>query len=191
MARAFRPTAGEHDVARHHIVGISHVSLVTPDMDATVRFYCGVLGANVKRTWVESDMRLYSLEIVPGVAIDFVEHVGAKTFVKPMLRRTDHPIQLDHVAFRVSTPEALEALRLHLQEAGVETTEVYDSDPAKAFHFRDNNGITLEAVWWPDQERQPAVHLDVNPVPAVAELLRDGRVGWTPRTTLAWGAQQQ
>lgn len=183
--------AGEHDVARQHIVGISHVSLVTPDMDATVRFYCGILGAHVTGTWVESDMRLYSLEIVAGVALDFVEHVGAGTFAKPMLRRAGHPIQFDHIAFRVPTPEALDALRLHLQESGVETTEVYDAGPARGFHFRDNNGITLEAVWWPGQEQQPGIHLDVNPVPALAELLRDGRVGWTPRTTLVSEGEQQ
>src|SRR6476469_2865069 len=45
--------------------GVNHLALVTPDMDATVRFYAGVLGMRVVATTRAGPMRHYFVEIGP------------------------------------------------------------------------------------------------------------------------------
>src|SRR5439155_26394986 len=43
--------------------GINHLALVTPDMDATVRFYAGVLGMRLVATTMAGPMRHYFFEL--------------------------------------------------------------------------------------------------------------------------------
>ncbi len=45
--------------------GINHLALVTTDMDATVRFYHGVLGASLVATIGTPDFRHYFFELGP------------------------------------------------------------------------------------------------------------------------------
>ena len=45
--------------------GINHLAMVTPDMDATVRFYHGVLGMRLVTTLKAGPMRHYFFEIGP------------------------------------------------------------------------------------------------------------------------------
>ena len=77
--------------------GINHLALVTPDMDATVRFYAGVLGMRVVATTMAGPMRHYFFETSPQNTVAFFEIPGAETFDKgagsPPPRPI--PIQLD------------------------------------------------------------------------------------------------
>ena len=57
--------------------------MVTTDMDATVRFYHGVLGMRLVATLNAGPMRHYFFEIAPGNTVAFFEVAGAETFAKP------------------------------------------------------------------------------------------------------------
>src|SRR6188474_150821 len=53
--------------------GINHLALVTPDMDATVRFYVGVLGMRLAATTMAGPMRHYFFEMGPRNTVAFFE----------------------------------------------------------------------------------------------------------------------
>jgi catechol 2,3-dioxygenase-like lactoylglutathione lyase family enzyme len=170
--------------------GINHLALVTPDMDATVRFYAGTLGMRLVATTMAGPMRHYFFEMAPGNTIAFFEVEGAETFAKPAGGPTDRAIQLDHLSFDVPDEHALEMLRKRLVDAGSEVTEVVDHGFIRSVYFTDPNGIALEASWWVvDATGRPAdyddriLFSDPTPVPAVSEL-RTGSVGRLPETEL-------
>ena len=173
--------------------GVNHLALVTPDMDATVRFYHGVLGMRLVATLSAGPMRHYFFEIGPENTVAFFEWDRAETFAKPAgIPTTRFPMQFDHLSFNLPDEEALMALRRRLEAAGVEVTEVVDHEIVRSIYFTDNNGIALEASWWAiDVTGRPAdygdtrIFADPHPVPAVEELVRDGSLSSTPTTRLA------
>jgi len=172
--------------------GINHLALVTPDMDATVRFYAGVLGMRVVATTMAGPMRHYFFEMSPQNTVAFFEVPGAETFDKgagspPPL---PIPIQLDHIAFNLPDEAALEQLRKRLLAAGSEVTEVVDHGFIRSVYFTDPNGIALEASYWvvdgTGRAADPgdtALFDDPDPVPALAEI-HEGRVAGLPITHL-------
>jgi catechol 2,3-dioxygenase-like lactoylglutathione lyase family enzyme len=170
--------------------GINHLALVTPDMDATVRFYAGTLGMRLVATTLAGPMRHYFFEMAPGNTIAFFEVKGAETFAKPAGGPTDRAIQLDHLSFDVPDEHALELLRKRLVDAGAEVTEVVDHGFIRSVYFTDPNGIALEASWWvvdatgrPSDYDDRILFSDPEPVPAVREL-RGGGVDALPETHL-------
>lgn len=169
--------------------GVNHLALVTPDMDATTRFYAGVLEMPLVATLMAGPMRHYFFEIAPGNTVAFFEIDGAETFPKGAGGPAPHPVQLDHISFNVRDAAALDALRTRLTEAGTEVTEIVDHDSIQSVYFSDNNGIALEASYWASDPTtgSPAFdgrHFnDPDPVPAVAELA-SGRLRSFPRTSL-------
>lgn len=172
--------------------GINHLALVTPDMDATVRFYAGVLGMRVVATTMAGPMRHYFFEMSPQNTVAFFEIAGTDTFDKgagspPPL---PIPVQLDHIAFNLPDEAALEQLRKRLLAAGSEVTEVVDHGFIRSVYFTDPNGIALEASYWvtdgTGREADPtdaALFGDPDPVPALDEL-RAGRLASVPTTRL-------
>ena len=170
--------------------GVHHLALVTPDMDATVRFYAGVLAMPLVATLRAGPMRHYFFELGPGNTIAFFEVPGAETFSKPAGAPSSRAIQFDHVAFAVADEEALVALQQRLVAAGCEVTPVVDHHILRSIYFHDVNGIALEASWWTTDGRRlefrpedPEMFADPDPVPAVAELASDG-LSFTPTTRL-------
>ncbi len=170
--------------------GINHLALVTPDMDATTRFYAGVLGMRLVSTLMAGPMRHYFFEISPGNTIAFFEIEGAETFEKGAGTPIDLPVQLDHLSFNVPDEHALELLRKRLLTAGCEVTEVVDHGIMRSVYFTDPNGIALEASWWVtdptgrlDAYDDSEVFADPDPVSAVEEL-RNGELGSLPSTRL-------
>jgi catechol 2,3-dioxygenase-like lactoylglutathione lyase family enzyme len=170
--------------------GINHLALVTPDMDATVRFYVGVLGMRLVATTMAGPMRHYFFEMGRGNTVAFFEIPGAETFAKPAGGPSDRAIQLDHISFDVPDEDALEQLRKRLLEAGSEVTTVVDHGFIRSVYFTDPNGIALEASYWvvdgtgrPTDFADPELFGDPNPVPAIAEL-RDGSLASVPQTRL-------
>src|SRR4051794_12242941 len=96
--------------------GINHLALVTADMDATVRFYHGTLGARLVSTIATSAFRHYFFEFGPQCTVAFFEYVG--TTVEPLVNRAGVPNerapQFDHLSLNLPDPEALHALRRRL-----------------------------------------------------------------------------
>lgn len=173
--------------------GINHLALVTPDMDATVRFYDGVLGMRLVASVMAGPMRHYFFEIGPENTIAFFEVEGAEAFTAPAgipdrLRKA----QFDHLSFNVADEDALIELQARLRAFGCEVTEIVDHGFVHSVYFTDPHGIALEASWWVlDATSRPAdygderLFGDTDPVPAVAELAASGRVSSTPRTQLS------
>jgi catechol 2,3-dioxygenase-like lactoylglutathione lyase family enzyme len=169
--------------------GVNHLALVTPDMDATVRFYAGVLGMRLCATLMAGPMRHYFFEIGDGQTVAFFEIPGTETFAKPAGGPTDRVIQFDHLAFGLSSEAELIAMQERLTAAGCEVTRVVDHGILHSIYFTDPNGIALEASWWVHEATgrtdyaDPDLYSDPTPVPAVAELAA-GRLEATPSTHL-------
>ncbi len=170
--------------------GINHLALVTPDMDATVRFYAGVLGMPLVTTLMAGPMRHYFFEMAPGNTVAFFEVAEAETFDKGAGSPAPHPVQLDHLSFNLADEDALRQLQERIKAAGSEVTEIVDHGVMKSVYFTDPNGIALEASCWvvdgtgrPMDVNDERLFADPDPVPAVAELA-DGSLRDVPQTHL-------
>ena len=174
--------------------GINHLALVTPDMDATVRFYHGVLGMRVVAGISAGPMRHYFFEIAPENTVAFFEWKGNPTFAKPAGVPVDAPLQFDHLSFNVADDDALLELRDRLKDFDCEVTDVVDHGFIHSIYFTDPNGIALEASCW---LRDATAHdtdysdrqlfSDPDPVLAIRELDATGELVSTPRTQLVNG----
>jgi catechol 2,3-dioxygenase-like lactoylglutathione lyase family enzyme len=173
--------------------GINHLALITDDMDATVRFYDGVLGAPLIATIGNEHFRHYFFRIGPSNSVAFFEyaHSSAVPFAKPAGVPDARAAQFDHLSFNVADEAALGALARRLKEADCEVTDVVDHGFIRSIYFTDPNGIALEASYWVHDATAHPVDLadgqtfaDLNPVPAVRELAEDGAVRSTPATRL-------
>ena len=173
--------------------GVNHLALITADMDATVRFYHEVLGARLVATLGTPSFRHYFFEIGAGNTLAFFEYadVVVDTFAKPAGVPDPRASQFDHLSLNVADAGALDALRGRLLAHGCEVTEVVDHGFIRSIYFTDPNGIALEASYWlldaTARDLDPTErHLfaDGNPVPAVRELIDQGRVATWPRTSL-------
>ncbi len=173
--------------------GINHLALVTSDMDATVRFYHGVLGARLVATIGTASFRHYFFEVGAQNTIAFFEYADADLarFAKPAGVPDKRAIQFDHLSLNLPDERSLESLRARLKEAGCEVTDVVDHGFMRSIYFTDPNGIALEASWWVDDAtgrdadyRDDGLFADSDPVPAVRELMATGALDSTPTTQL-------
>jgi catechol 2,3-dioxygenase-like lactoylglutathione lyase family enzyme len=180
--------------------GINHLALVTDDMDATVRFYHGVLGARLVATIGTPGFRHYFFEVGSQNTVAFFEYEGQAVhrFAKPAGVPDPRAMQFDHLSLNLPDEQALESLRRRLKEHGCEVTDVVDHDVMRSIYFTDNNGIALEASWWvTDATGRPAdygddqLFGDENPVAAVRELIEAGALTSTPSTRLAHGPDEE
>jgi catechol 2,3-dioxygenase-like lactoylglutathione lyase family enzyme len=162
-------------------------------MDATVRFYHGVLGARLVADLAGPGFRHYFFEVGPQNTLAFFEYRGHRVepFAKPAGVPDPRAIQFDHVSFNLPDEEALLALQHRLKAAGSEVTDVVDHGFLRSVYFTDPNGIALEASCWVvDPTGRPAdyadegLFADPDPVPAVLELRRDGALSAVPTTRL-------
>jgi catechol 2,3-dioxygenase-like lactoylglutathione lyase family enzyme len=174
--------------------GINHLALVTSDMDATVRFWHGVLGARLVAHLGNEAFRHYFFEFGEGQTVAFFEYrdIPVARFMKPAGVPDPRAIQFDHLSFNLADEHGLEELRARLKEHDCEVTDVVDHGFMRSIYFNDPNGIALEASWWvvdatgrEADYTDPALFSDPDPVPAVRELAAAGRVSSTPKTILA------
>jgi catechol 2,3-dioxygenase-like lactoylglutathione lyase family enzyme len=173
--------------------GINHLALVTTDMDRTVRFYQGVLGARLVATIGTPGFRHYFFEFGPQQTVAFFEYRDSdiEPFAKPAGVPDRRAVQFDHMSFNLPDERALEALQRRLKEHGCEVTEVVDHQMVRSIYFTDPNGIALEASWWavdatgrdPDYGDE-MLFGDPDPVPALRELAATGELSGTPVTRL-------
>ena len=108
--------------------GVNHLALVTTDMDATTRFYHGVLGARLVATIGTPAFRHYFFEIGASNTIAFFEYhdVEIDRFAKPAGIPDRRAMQFDHLSLNVADEHALESLRRRLKSYGCEVTDVVD-----------------------------------------------------------------
>ncbi len=173
--------------------GVQHLALVTGDMDATVRFWHGVLDARLVTTIGTPGFRHYFFEVAPGNTIAFFEFTGHEldSFAKPAGVPYARAAQFDHLSMHLPDEDALLRLRDRLKSHGCEVTDVVDHGFLRSIYFTDNNGIALEASWWTvDPTDRPVDYTDErlfsdhDPVPAVRELRDTGRLDHSVATKL-------
>jgi catechol 2,3-dioxygenase-like lactoylglutathione lyase family enzyme len=147
-----------------HWRGINHLALVTTDMDATVRFYHGTLGARLVATLATPEFRHYFFEVGPECTVAFFEY--ADTAIEPFTKAAGVPdaraAQFDHLALNLPDEDALVDLRRRLQSADCEVSDVVDHDVVRSVYFTDPN-----------------------PVPALQELQATANLTTVPPTHLA------
>ena len=179
--------------------GINHLALITTDMDATVRFYHGVLGARLVATIGNPSFRHYFFEFGNEQTVAFFEYrdIALEPFAKPAGVPDPRAVQFDHLSFNLPDEQALESLRRRLKEHGCEVTYVVDHQIMRSIYFTDPNGIALEASWWVVDATGRETDLgdrelfgDPDPVAAVQELARDGVLASVPATRLAGDARE-
>lgn len=124
------------------ITGVAHVELSVSDLDASVAWYCRLLGArDVFRN--RNDERGFSacaiLEPASRTVLAFTQHdvVEGGPF-------TPRRVGLDHVSFAVPDRASLEAWQAHLDELGIYHDALDDQGFAVALNLRDPDGIALE-----------------------------------------------
>jgi catechol 2,3-dioxygenase-like lactoylglutathione lyase family enzyme len=106
-------------------------------MEATLQFYCGILGMRLVRTTRTPDgRRHYNVEIGGGNA--FAVFDGAKL---PTAGERQH---VNHLALPVDTLEEFDAAYQRLKDHGVAVTEIIERGYGKTFYFHDPNGIRLQ-----------------------------------------------
>jgi catechol 2,3-dioxygenase-like lactoylglutathione lyase family enzyme len=173
--------------------GINHLALVTTDMDATVRFYHGVLGARLVAHLAAPGFRHYFFQLGDEETIAFFEYADQllDTFAKPAGIPDPRAIQFDHLSLNLADEQALEDLRIRLEKHGAEATEVVDHGFMRSVYFTDPNGIALEASWWVTDPTgrdtdyaDGELFSDPDPVPAVRELMETGSLRTVPPTHL-------
>jgi catechol 2,3-dioxygenase-like lactoylglutathione lyase family enzyme len=126
--------------------GVNHLALITPDMDATVRFYHGVLGARLVACLGNEFFRHYFFELGPENTVAFFEYrtLQITPFAKPAGVPDPRAVQFDHVSFNLADEQALLNLRARLKAAGSEVTDVVDHSFIRSIYFTDPSGIALE-----------------------------------------------
>ena len=174
--------------------GINHLALVTTDMDATVRFYHGVLGARLAATVGTPEFRHYFFEFGPHCTVAFFEYadVTIEPFAKPAGVPDPRAAQFDHLALNLPDEKALHDLRRRLAAADCEATDIVDHRSVHSIYFTDPNGIALEASCWmrdvtgrTSEYDDDEIYSDPNPVPALHELRTTGTLTALPSTRLA------
>jgi catechol 2,3-dioxygenase-like lactoylglutathione lyase family enzyme len=176
--------------------GVNHLALITSDMDATVRFWHGVLGARLVATIGTPAFKHYFFDIGDGNTIAFFEYTGQHldTYAKPAGVPYDKASQFDHLSLNLPDEEALVRLQERLKSHDCEVTDVIDHGFIRSIYFSDPTGIALEASWWTlDATARPAdygderLFADSDPVPALVELREDGALDHTASTKLVDG----
>jgi len=172
--------------------GINHLALVTDDMDRTVRFWHGVLGASLVGTTATPAFRHYFFRIGSANTVAFFEYAGADV---PRVEKVagifdSRTAQFDHLSLNLADESALLSLQARLRSFGCEVTEVIDHVVVHSIYFSDTNGIALEAsCWMIDPTDAPVdyagpLFADPDPVPAVRELHAQGSLTGTVATRL-------
>jgi catechol 2,3-dioxygenase-like lactoylglutathione lyase family enzyme len=155
------------------------LALATPDLEGTVRFYCGLLGMRLlmTRRAPNGDPHLF-IDAGGGATLHFWQSAEAEIFARPLGFRGFIPGALQHISLRLPDEATLVALQARLRGANVEVTDIVDQGPVRLCLFLDNNGILLEAACWledytalPVDAADPERFADPDPVPAVTELL--------------------
>src|SRR5580658_5366544 len=105
-----------------HWRGVNHLALITTDMDATVRFWHGVIDARLVATLAVPAFRHYFFEVGTGDTVAFFEYAGQHldTYAKPAGVPYERAAQFDHLSLNLPDEESLLRLRDRLKSHGCE-----------------------------------------------------------------------
>jgi len=122
--------------------GIHHVTLITHDLDATIRFYRDLLECPLAITSGDTGFKHYFFEVSPSVSLSFFAYPATRT------KEADEPARaprgLDHLALGVASKADLLAMRDRLVAAGFAVRGPVDHASHWGIYFQDPNGIELE-----------------------------------------------
>jgi catechol 2,3-dioxygenase-like lactoylglutathione lyase family enzyme len=133
--------------------GFHHIALVTPDLDATIKFYGDVLGMTIGDKFPATEQRGAHCFIKPGSTeawgIHFFEYPDAELFTTSGFgdRFAFFRGALQHIAFGLPDEATGLALRKRLQSHHIELSPINTLGTLRNFLFTDNNGLLLEATW--------------------------------------------
>src|SRR6266700_2162861 len=125
-----------------HWRGVNHLALITPDMDATVRFWHGVLDARLVATIGTPSFKHYFFDIGQGNTVAFFEYSDQEleSYAKPAGVPYAKASQFDHLSLNLPDEEALLRLRDRLKSHGCEVTDVVDHGFIRSIYFSDPSG---------------------------------------------------
>lgn len=150
--------------------GISHIALVTGDMEGTVRFWRDLLGMRLISGFGEAGFRHYFFEVDARTSLGFFEWDGAQPVERKLHGRpVSAPTAFDHVAFALDSADAVWTLKDRLEAAGFPCSDLIDHGSFHAIYTFDPNGIAIEfccAVH--GQAPETGLH-DAAPPPAALE----------------------
>jgi catechol 2,3-dioxygenase-like lactoylglutathione lyase family enzyme len=125
--------------------GFNHIATLATDLDRTVSFYEAAFDAAVSFEMAGSSdhPRMTILDIGGGAALNVFE-VDAEDIIGER-RRQGGRGAIDHFAFAVDSPAALESVRERLVAAGAqEVGEIQQLGAELSLFFRDVDGMELE-----------------------------------------------
>ena len=175
--------------------GVHHLALVTPDMDATVRFWHGVLGARLVATiGTPTRSGTTSSSSAPGNTIAFFEYRGAEldVFAKPAGRARPagvavrppvaRPARRGRAARAAGPAEGARAARSPTSSTTASCAR--STSPTRTASPSRRRGGSIDATGRPTDYGDEPLFADPDPVPAVAELRARGEVDSIPATQL-------
>lgn len=133
--------------------GLNHVGLATRDMDATIDFYCNVLGFKIVRydrfmITEGGSMRHIFLDCGNRQTISFLAPEGVSQIGQwePGINEgLGVPNGFYHFALHAESEEELEAARKNLQANKIQVSPITDHDWCRSIYFFDPiNGLSLE-----------------------------------------------
>ena len=133
--------------------GFAHVGVSTHDMEATINFYCDILGCRrVADERIEIGkggvIRQVSLDVGDSQYIVFMEAKGvdgiSEDYDTSINRTLGVPPGMYHYAFRIASMGELMDKAKTIASHGVTVSEVTDIGNAKAIFLQDPNGLQLE-----------------------------------------------
>jgi catechol 2,3-dioxygenase-like lactoylglutathione lyase family enzyme len=133
--------------------GFAHLGLATQDMAATISFYEGLLGfsrvADIQNHVRGGGVvRMVYFECGEEQFLVFMECKGVEGipphFDTGINGALGVPSGLYHFAFKVPSPEALDAKKAELTGRGLEVSETVDHGYARSIFLRDPNDLQIE-----------------------------------------------
>ena len=139
------------------MINIRHTGIVVSDVDASIRFYCDLLGFKIKKDMLESGEYIDNFSVLKNAQVrtvkmslengDMVELLCYKSHPeKPDFSRQITMIGCSHIALTV---ENLDQTYQQLTEAGVEFNSPPQYSPdgyAKVTFCKDPDGSLIELV---------------------------------------------
>lgn len=135
---ANRTIGREQEGALTSLTGLSHISLSVANRDASVDWYCRVLGFDVLVPQMDSVTWKRSILLHPsGLVLGFTQHLENSDF-------DPRNVGIDHLSFGVADRSDLEKWSDRFAELGVVHSPVADSEWGEVLSFRDPDNIQLE-----------------------------------------------
>jgi glyoxylase I family protein len=123
------------------ISGYHHVSLTVRDIDKSTDWYVDMLGFEKINDFERDGFRkVILLHPASATGFGFTDH-GPRASGDSF---SEYRTGLDHLAFSVADRSVLGAWKAHLEQAGVEHSEIKPSAMGDVIIFRDPDNVQLE-----------------------------------------------